>query len=463
MNNVKKISLYCNIGALILLIFPLLFLVSFAQAIKLISAYSLLITILYIFLLTKKQGVLFSPANFFMIFLSVFHFGQAWLYFFGVRVDKSLSYDIFYIYPKEKIYTVLLFSVFAFQIISSAMVLFAKNIEKEDAKISFSEEERLKIFKFGLFLFIILIIPVLLYDYRCISIARVYGLRGIYSNYEQVATLGSINSYFPCAIIMLLLGSDPKKNVWKIVYYFAIIRSLIFMIFTGQRIQAVIPLLIYIFCKHYFIKKYEKKIFFLIILVAIVFLSIVSFVAEGRGIYSDMNFFEFVRDKNIITQVLSEFGGTFTTTILSYQYTESFGFLLGKSYLGAFSVFAPFSDVFFAEIKEFMSVSALLNPYSPSKGALGGSLFAEMYINFGWYSLFFAPLLSAFVIKINDIVLGKKQKLIFICLALYTVYGIWVFVRGNMVDVAFSLKSAVYVFLLYFVFADKFFKRGRKS
>jgi len=453
--------------AIIIQLFLILFLLvgkSFFS-LEFLCVFSLINTLIIMSIIFKIGKRMFSASSMFMLFLAVFHFGQAWLYAFGAEVDKTISYDVFSLYHDQSIYDILMFSLLSYNLIAVFWVLFSKNNITPDEIIQEQENEK-RIFDrkivlyFGIVFFLVLLIPVLIYDYLSITITAEFGHSGLYDNAGVLSTWAAANSYFPLAIIMILLGSDPKKNGWKWMYYYAIGRCLLLMILTGKRGSFVIPLLLYIFCKHHFIKKYKRKHIIWIVIAGVLLLSVISFVSYGRGDYSGMDFLEFLQEKNIIVQTLSEFGGSFTTTVLSYNYTLSYGFLEGKSYLGALSVFFPLSDTLFGGIKQYMSVSDMLNPYSPSGGALGGSLFSEMYINFGYYALLLTPVYAWVVSKIENVInTANKHSLFAVCSSIYISYGFWIYVRGNLVDVVFIAKRTLYVLILFWIFKQLFAAR----
>lgn len=423
-----------------------------------LSIFSFFNTIAVMVFLFIVGGKVFSVYTMFMLFLAVFHFGQAWLFGFGGVVDTNISYDIFSLYPESELYHILLFSLLAYNLIAFFLLCSlckkdGQQVLQEKQSVEEMEYDRQNVLKFGKLFFTILLIPVSIYDYLIVTISAVYGHLGLYENSAKLSTWAAANSYFPLAIIIVLLASDPKKNGWKWMHYYAIIRCLLLMLLTGKRGSFVIPLIIYFYCRHTFIQKYKKKHIVWIALGTILLLTGLSFIAYGRGDYSSLNFTEFLFGKNIITQTLSEFGSTFTTTILSYRYTLAHGFLNGKSYLGALSVFLPFSDYIASNLKEYFSIATILNPYSPSGGALGGSLFGELYINFGYYALLLSPLIAWAVGKIEKVIQNRsKYKLFYICCSIYITYGFWIWVRGNFVDVVFVSKRILYVWILYNVY-----------
>lgn len=453
--------------AITVILFQVLFLLLGSNFISLrfLSVFSLINTLIVMAFVFKIGKRIFSVSSMFMLFLAVFHFGQAWLYAFGGEVDKTISYDVFSLYQEQAIYSILMFSLVSYNLIAVFWILFSKNDKDMGESLYETPNEReifdrKLIFNFGIIFFFVLLIPVIIYDYLSITITAQFGHIGLYENSGILSTWAAANSYFPLAIIMVLLGCEPQKNGWKWMYYYAIGRCLLLMILTGKRGSFVIPLLLYIFCKHHFIKKYKRKHIVWIAIAGVFLLSMISFISYGRGDYSNMNFFEFMQEKNIIVQILSELGGSFTTTVLSYNYSLSNGFLEGKSYLGALSVFLPMSDVIAPELKAYFSLETILNPYSPSGGALGGSLFGEMYINFGYYALLLSPLYALLLSKMENVINNAdKHSLFAVCSSVYISYGFWIYVRGNLVDVVFIAKRTLYVLILYLVFKELFGRR----
>lgn len=459
-----------KIVAIIVQLFLIMFLllVDGVVSLEFLSKFSLINTIAVMAVMFKVGKCFFTTSSTFMLFLAVFHFGQAWLYVFGGEVDRKIAYDIFDLYRKDVVYDILLFSLLCYNLIALFWVAFHRKTKELDEKLSEQFKERIKlekktIFQFGIIFFFVLLIPVVIYDYLSITITAEFGHSGLYDNADQLSVWAAANSYLPLAIIMVLLGSDPKKNSWKWMYYYAVGRCVLLMILTGKRGSFIIPLLLYVFCKHRFIKKYEKKHFVWIVIAGIAMLALIPFVSYGRGDYSDINFLEFTRENNVITLILSELGSTFTTTVLSYNYADAFGFINGKSYLGALLVFLPFSNTIAPGIKEYMSVSALLNPYSPSGGALGGSFFGEMYINFGYYSLLLTPLFALLISKIESVISHSyKHSLFTVCSSIYISYGFWIYVRGNLVDVVFIVKRTLYVLIIFLILKALSARRSRK-
>ncbi len=443
--------------------------ISESISLKHICILSFFNTLIVFWTMARTRKVLFSLSAIFMMFLALFHFGQAWIYAVGSKVDKNISYDLFSLYTEDDLSNVLIFSLLAYNLVAFFLIVFAPKVVSIGGRdIDYQRNDffpdRKLVYKFGIVLFGILLIPVAIFDYLSISYASQAGYGGIYANADKLARWALFNSYFPLAIILLLLGCDPRKNGWKPIFYFAVLHSLALMVLTGHRGPHLIPVLLFFFCKHYFIKPYKAKHVVLMGCFGFILLMLLSFVSYGRHKgYANLDLIEFMREKNVFIQTFSEFGCTLVTTILAYKYTITHAFLEGKSYLGSLAVFIPFSTSLTPELKPYISISALLNPYSPSKGALGGSFFAEMYINFGYYSLMLTPVFGWIICKLENITRRPdKYSLFAICCIIYIAFGLWIYARGNLYDLVTAIKRALYVFILFWLCKKTVFNHKHK-
>lgn len=436
-----------------LLIYSLYFYNSAVPTLSQLTLFSLVNTIITLVILVITPKKICIVSWFFMLFLAVFHFGQAWLYYFGISVDTNISYDIFEIYHYDDIYNTMLFCLVTFNLLALFMLLFSKRqyADNQQVERDWDLSERQRILRFGVVILVILIPFVIMYDYTVISLTRSGGHKALYLYSSDYAFYSSMNAYLPLAIIMIIAGSNPKGKWWQIVLFLAISRYLFLMFSTGKRGSLVIPILLYLLCRHIFIKRYQLRQIGYFLVGGFIFISIIAFIAYSRGNNAD-SLLEFVSEKNIIVQILSEMGSTFVTTILAYQQTMVDGFWHGISYLGSLATFLPFSNILASTAKEYQVVGKILNPYSPSGGALGGSFFAELYINFGWWSVCLAPLF-AWVLSIIDRILNstKTHSLILSCCCLYTSYGFWLYSRGDFLDVVLSVKRVLYVLIVYWL------------
>ena len=109
---------------------------------KTLSAFSIINTFVVMMIIFKIRNSIFSISSMFMLFLSVFHFGQAWLYVFDIEVDEKISYDIFSLYPAESIYAILLFSLLAYNFIALFLIVFSKKNSMKLSKVRDLQNEK---------------------------------------------------------------------------------------------------------------------------------------------------------------------------------------------------------------------------------------------------------------------------------------------------------------------------------
>lgn len=424
-------------------------------------------TAVSLLLIAVRQRRIFTLYFCFMLFLALFHFGQLVLYVLGARVDTSIAYDLLDLYSRYDLQQTLMFCLIAFNVMNTCGMLLVLRGKKESAAVSdeppqgaLNDRRGQAVYLFGLILFVVLLIPVCIYDVQMVSAASSLGYTAKYT--MESGALGGLEIYFPAAILCMLVTAKGQNRPWKAVYYYALIRALALMLLVGNRGNMLITAIIYILAKHWFIKPYTRKNWLGVAGVCVGVVVLMPFIAFIRGKTTDMGFFEYLANNNPFTQFLSEFGSTLVTPVLSFQYVDRFGFLDGKSYLGALAVLIPFSNSLFAGIKDFASVTELLNPYSPSGGALGGSLFAELYINFGWYSLFLAGGFGLGIAKMSQLLEWEERKLhpFLSSMLLYLSYGLLLYVRGNLTDVVLAGKRILYLCILFYLFKNLLYRRN---
>ena len=419
-------------------------------------------------LIVPRQRRVFTLYFCFMLFLALFHFGQLVLYVFGARVDTSFSYDLMNLYSSYDLQRTLLFCLVAFNVMNLfGMLLLQRrrktppmDTAKKEAQ-GLNDQRGQMVYRFGLVLFVILLIPVLIYDVQMITSASQVGYLAKYTT--DTGVFGDLEVYFSAAILCMLVTAKNQNRPWKGIYYYALLRVLVLMLLVGNRGNMLITAILYIYAKHWFIKPYTRKNWLSVGAICIGVVVLMPFIAFIRGKTSELGFWEYLSTNNPVTQFLSEFGSTLVTPVLSFQYVDSFGFLGGKSFLGALAVLIPFSNVLFGGIKQYMSVGVLLNPYAPAVGALGGSVFAELYINFGWASLVLAGLFGLGIAKISQVlengVDGNHPLLS--SMLLYFSYGILLYVRGGFLDIVQVGKRVLYLCIVFYLFKNLVSRRNR--
>ncbi len=412
-----------------------------------------------------------KPFNFYYIFITavaLFHFGQVVLYLADIDVVTSNAYDLFDLYSPSLMRKTLLFCVKGYNLIALVGYPFAYRAKKEEVSI---EEPSLKtdssetVYLFGRCVFWVLLIPVLIYDVTILRLGLAHGYEAKYMLSSVLLT--AADTYFPISVICILMAAPQENKSWKYYYLFALVRMALQMFIVGNRGPLIITLLICEMVRRTFRVREKKKISFvrklIYVTAAIAVCLTISFVAVARG-RGSISFSEFMTNYNVLALFLSEFGSTLITVILTVNYTASHGFLLGKTYLGGLAVLLPFSSSYMADIRSYMNVGALMNPYSPSGGALGGSVFADMYINFGDSGLVIISIIIGIIVGIMAMKMADNSKIgITKCLWFYFAYGMTLYVRGSSQDIALTIKRIVYLALIYCVFTFFFNKTKRKK
>ena len=400
----------------------------------------------------------FSLLFVFMALLALFHFGQVFLNIFSLPITTSHAYDLFSMYSEDEIKKTLRFCIISYNLIALSACFVRGRLRQKSEYVDCgyskleSERDSSDIYYFGKLLFWILLIPIVVFD---ITIA-ISGLSiGYMARYTyQYPILSDLDQFFPMVIICLIAGGNEDRK-WKGYYCFALVRIAVQMFTVGNRSSLIIYLILYELTRHncHFRddrKNVLKSIIYIATIIGVCVM--VSFVAIIRG-GNRISLSAFLGEYNVFSLFLSEFGSTLITPILASSYVVDVGLLWGKNYLGALAVLIPLSSRFLSGIRAYMNVGAILNPYSPLKGALGGSLFADMIISFGNIGMLLSIPLGVFVAKISNRIKLTSKNDFWKCVSIYFSYGILLYVRGNAEDIGLTLKRTVYFIMLYFVFS----------
>lgn len=396
----------------------------------------------------------------FLILLSLFHFGQVPLYIFNFPITISNAYDLFNMYSDEEMVYILRYCLIGFNFISVFGFYWKVKGKYNEENKKIEIKDNIKTYIFGKFLFWVLLIPIILFDVTLIfsGMTNGYMARYIY----KYPILSNIDSFFPISIICIIAGGN-KNRAWKGYYIFALIRIMLQMIFVGNRSALIIYLLLYEFTRNNCqttkkIKQFYKASYLICIIFICILISFVAIIRGGNRISLSSFFVQY----NVVLLFLSEFGSTLITPILAQQYIDIYGIIMGKNYLGSLAILLPLSSRYMENVRSYMNVGAFLNPYSPLKGALGGSLFADMIISFGEYGLIFTLFIGLIVAKICNIFTSNHRKTFYDCLAIYFSYGILLYVRGNAEDLGLAAKRSIYLFIIYLLFCT-FINRGKTN
>ena len=402
--------------------------------------------------------------NFYYIFISalaLFHFGQIFTYIFDIEIVVTNAYDLFDMYSEKTLLTTLKFCVKGYNLIALFGYIFAyKDQELENTQQVADNENTDVIYNFGICAFWILLLPLLLYDITFLRMGLAYGYEAKYMYTNSL--LASVDVYYPACVMCIMIAAPKESKAWKYYYIFIIVRMALQMFIVGNRGPLIINLIIYELIRntyHSSEKKKKLKAFYVVIGLAVAVL--ISFIAVSRG-EKEVNFSEFLTEYNFIALFLSEFGSTLITPILVVLYTGRFGFLAGKTYLGGLAALLPFSSQYMSEVRSYMNVGALMNPYSPNKGALGGSLFADMYINYGESAILISIIMGIIVGVVSSKIMNSASKTFSRCLIFYFLNSLLLYVRGSSQDIFLGLKRVFYLVIVYAIFEIFYNKRAKR-
>ena len=274
---------------------------------------------------------------------------------------------------------------------------------------------RRKILALGLILLAISAIPSLYLQFLRVNVVLTGGL---YSNTRsvdrQLGIFYYLTRFMPFALIMIMIGMKHKKRTSLIIYVVSCAYEAFCMI-SGNRALQLIAIATYSFVYFNIVRK--KKIRFRILVLFAILgyfaAAAVNMIMEIRdfGILSyDLSsvFLNILKD-NPLFAVIGEFGNTQLSVSLAISnYPEHVGFKFGTSYL--FGLSAAIPNI--GSIIDWMQTKAVYL-YDFVLGAhysLGGSYIAELYANFGWFGILFAPLVGFWIGKTCSSIFKSIEK-----------------------------------------------------
>ena len=412
----------------------------------------ILINVLLVIIIVFDKQQPFNLFTIFVVLLALFHFGQVLLHVFSLPINTSNAYDLFSLYSDKTILKTLMYSLIVFNVI--AFVGYATvNISK--GKYAYTKGEKFSndganVYCFGKIMFWVFLLPIILFDITMISSGITMGYLARYT--YPYPLLSDLDMYFPFAIICLIIGGNEDRK-WKGYYGYALLRMAIQMFTVGNRSSLILSFILYEIARQTFQVSHGKKLRSRIIYIGVMIgvCVVISSIAVIRG-GDRITISTFFKEYNVFSLFFSEFGSTLITPILAGDYVEKFGHFSGKNYFGALAVLLPRSSVYLAEIRSYMNVGAILNPYSPVKGALGGSLIADMIIGFQSAGILIAIPLGMLVGNVSKTIAKNKNRGFSQCAILYLSYGLLLYVRGNAEDVTLAIKRTIYVVIVYWCY-----------
>lgn len=404
------------------------------------------------YLRVRKLNVYFI----FIILTYVFHFGQVFLYIFGINNPLPPKFNINY-YETSVLVNSLYYSLIVIVIFQIVGFLLLKKIINYSINISKKQIADNKIdSSFFIIMILITILPYLYVDISQMLLASELGYVDAYK-FGNSYFLSLFVNFFLISLFGFLTSTNNRKLGRIIIIIFAI-WNVIKMFTVGNRSQpmAILLALVFIYISISKPKKIKIKpihiVFGLLILLLLPYIAYIRNSTSNTNEYS--NFIFYLLNDNPISYLLAEFGGTILTLFTVIDIVPKIvSFSNGLTYLGSLTILLPFSTTIFGGyFSAHISVGETMNSFFG--GGLGGSWIAELYFNFGYFGILFVPIYSFCIKRISDMIDNNivPKYTINRALMFYMLIPLFIFPRGYFYTFISYLNVYIYVAIAYFVY-----------
>ena len=375
-----------------------------------------------LFILQKKVS-LFDFRFVFVILAYVFMFGRVWLAQFNV--ENLASWSVHRFYDPSILYKTSLFALCSIQFLFIG--LFSGFRSEENCTFenfyTYTEAEKTHLYNTGVILLIIAV-PCRLYTDLFAIISA--GATGYYVSIGSITGLWDDFAFLIIPAVLCI--AESKESLRRPIIFSVIIYFIVVMSLTGDRryyVSGILALMMYYLNGH---AKKRIKLSRLIIygLLAIVFLNLLELIREARNgdLGSIMSFatrygIKILDFSNVATLTLGEFGLSFYSLASIIEHVPNLlPFQYGLTFLRALPSILPFGDSF--GFLGIASPSAVVNQYT--RLPLGGTLFGDLYANFGLFAII-AAYFSGLIIRKYFVNLSNGKSELS-CVLYYTSYYI---------------------------------------
>lgn len=406
----------------------------------------------------------------FIVLQFVFLYGR--IFVKAIGHDQDISWRLFNAYSDLDCFKAALFcivysqAIFTGIILGSRIVGKAKKNRNKNKVVIENDKYNSNAMAFIGWGILILTFPIKLYtNIQTILAQRVYQAYSISGDYNGVIL---VFGYIPTAGLILLMCSkkySKRTVIFGFVLYF--IYELFYMIFSGDRRQEVISLIVLVlcFCKLYGVK-IKIRVLIPALVVAFIGLTFLAAIRSGRGdvvtsVSQYNSTFQKMLGNNILVETLGEFGGTFFTVVSTVAfYPKINSYACGLTYIASVLIIIPglmtdlFPDVFL-----YGSISAACKRITGQP--LGGSLCMDMYGNFGLLGGLFAIVLGCVIGRLFVSYFYNKQSNYQI--ANYYIF-FFIILNGVRAGIYELTRPLAYTFIMIWAFAfvyRRISKRGK--
>lgn len=414
--------------------------------------------------LLKDIYPVFSLAPLFLIVSEIMHFGEALLLGIG-REDLFTHLNI---ELAGNIINYNIANIFAFSVQTMVIVgmLIAAGTEeklkiKQIKKIDniYNNNQNLS-YVVGFYSFIIGLIPTALYYGKMLQ----QTLNGIsYVGIRESVDLGPLmllTVFFHPGIFLMIIGASKNKSKAKIIFWLACAFEILCML-TGNRGQQLMYLIVYVFIYYRFIGKFNWKKMLplgLIGYVAIAFMYAISSTRlYGFASFGVESFFKVLKGEPLFA-LLAEQGSTLNMVALTVRDVPSYSpFSLGVQYLVSLLSVFPNTGGWQGDLPSLSNTLNYLNTNLP----LGDSYIAELYHNFGWFSLPFAIFIGVFIGRVTKRIEYYVNTKNYLWLGSYLILFrklLWM-VRCNFFNFLYDFVWSTFVILILVNIVSKYRKK----
>ena len=390
---------------------------------------SLLIIHSYVWI--KIGGNDLSLAFVFLLMVFIFNLGKSVLFiFYYEQVDSFFTF--FTVNDYKVIVRAFEFGYVGFLALSSAMLLSFQNYKVDTIEPTVAQYNAAR---FTGFLFLSLSLPAALFDLQ-VMVVKVLtgGYFALFSSEQSYGTAGIVKVLAFFLYPSLLLLTVAYKNnfiVLRAIFTFAVSIALI-KLMLGMRLTSLIPFIIFLSLWDSVIKPINRKIIYSFSIPLFVFVfPLMSFLRTGQTAI------EVVEKNSALYRIVAEMSDSISPLVWVMQRVPSqLDFTYGHSFVLAMYTIIPnlFWDVHPAKTGSLaLWLVNEVNPWIAERGGgYGFSIFAEMYINFYWFGMFFLFFFGLVLSKLATV----KQNPINTAFAFSCFLGFMLWPRGELVIVS---------------------------
>lgn len=413
-----------------------------------------------IVLITNPYHIV-SPYTFIILFIYVYNCGQLWLDLFGIPIEDGsfvitrFSKDA--LIESAQFFLLMTIGIHAFCVLFTTAQ--KKQYDFEHNLIIVNEET--KIYLRLLYRVFFICLPfILVFDISQIATARLLGYSAaLYSRSENML-LSTANSFFPFAILGIII-CETNRRKRLVIAIMGAFRYVLTMIFVGYRMQAMAFLcVLFVAWNIHGSNKELRKKAMLVVLLGIVLLLGSNIIWAWRTDTAIGN----VSIWDTLVKSIRELGATFIDLPILIGNIDSIGYGYGRTYFYGIVNLIPLLIRLFPDANQYLALSARLNDHFQiySNASLGGSIYAELFMNFGWYSLLLTPLCGYLLTRLNNRI--KKRATAYTKnIEMYVFFIIVLYIRGNMAEVTVFFRNILYMAVLYNVFVTRHMRNKRMS